>query len=403
MSTTSNGGGSGRSFSLQNVLLAGIPAVLIVLAVFAWLYNQAQQTAPPVDFLASVQKALQTPTKLSAGLVDVDGDLVADPLSDAAAQLDPDTLVFEVLGSNLEREQEQWADFTKHLETVTGKKVQLILRPETTGVAPANAVAPAVQQARDLRAGKIHLACLNTGAVSLGVNEGGAVPFCVMAGDDGKFGYEMEIIVPAKSTAQKASDLKGSQRVLYTSLYSHSGFKAPLSILWDEFDLQPERDYTPVFTVGQEKAIEEIMAGRGDAAPVASDFLQRTLSRKEAKADAVRSIYKSKSFPPACFAHGHQLKPELAAKVKQAFLDFDWKGSSLEKAYAPAHQTKFVAVAYKDAWQSVREVEEKIAGLLRGKLGFTSSPGADAPRNDRRSANADERERAGNQPHEVSH
>ncbi len=186
-----------------------------------------------------------------------------------------------------------------------------------------------------------------------------------MAGDDDKFGYEMEIIVPAKSSVKQPSDLKGSERVLFTSLYSHSGFKAPLSILWDEFDLHPERDYTPVFTVGQEKAIEEIIAGHGDAAPVASDFLQRTLSRADANANVVRSIYKSKTFPPACFAFGHQLQPDLAGKIRQAFLEFDWKGSSLEKAYAPAKQSKFVAVAYKETWQPVREVEEKIAALLK--------------------------------------
>ncbi|WP_254510371.1 hypothetical protein [Anatilimnocola floriformis] len=168
MSTTTHAGGSGRSFSLKNVLLAGIPAVLIVLAVFAWQYNQAQQS-PPVDFLAGVQKALQTPTKLATGFNDADGDLVADPAHDPMQQLHPQTLVFEVLGSNLEREQEQWADFVKHLERVTEKKVQLTLRPETTGISPQQAVAPAVQLAHDIRAGKVHLACINTGAVSLSV------------------------------------------------------------------------------------------------------------------------------------------------------------------------------------------------------------------------------------------
>jgi len=363
MSTTSNSRSS-RSFSLQNVLIVGLPAVLIVLAVFGWVYNQVGQTPPPVDFLASVKYNLRTPTKLAEGLVDADGDLVADRVTDAAQQLDPDTIVFEVLGSNLEREQKQWADFVQHCELVTGKKVQVALRPDSTGVGPGKALPPELQQARDLREGKIHLVSLNTGAVSLGVNEGGAIPFCVMAGDDGKFGYKMEIIVPAKSKAQKPGDLKGSQRVLFTTIYSHSGFKAPLSILWDEFDLRPERDYTPVFIATQEKAIEEIAAGRADAAPVASDFLQRTVSREGFPKDAIRSIYQSITFPPACFAYGHRLQPELAAKVKQAFLDFEWKDSSLEKAYAPAGQSKFVSVAYKTDWATVRELEASIAGLL---------------------------------------
>ena len=118
-----------QKLSLKNVLIAGVPAVLIVLAVFGWLYVQAQRNAPPpVDFLSSVKTALHTPTTLAAGLTDNDGDLVADPLADEAKWLDPETLEFEVLGRDLKRESEQWGDFVAHLQTVTGKKVNLILK-----------------------------------------------------------------------------------------------------------------------------------------------------------------------------------------------------------------------------------------------------------------------------------
>jgi phosphonate transport system substrate-binding protein len=161
------------------------------------------------------------------------------------------------------------------------------------------------------------------------------------------------------------AELKGSQRLLFGSTYSHSGFKAPLITLWKEFDLHPERDYTPVFTASSEQAIADIAAGRGDAAPVASDFLQRVLSRDQIKPDSIRSIYKSKPFPPACFAYAHQLQPELATKIKTAFLDFAWADTSLEKAYAPANQSKFVPVTYQADWTAVREVEERAAALLK--------------------------------------
>jgi phosphonate transport system substrate-binding protein len=208
---------------------------------------------------------------------------------------------------------------------------------------------------------------LNTGAVTLAVNEGGAVPFCVMADDDGKFGYDMELIVPAKSSVQKVDQLKGSQKLLFTSTYSHSGFKAPLTILWKEFNLRPERDYRAVFSNDQEQAIKDIAAGRGDAAPVAGDLLQRAISRGVIDAAAIRSIHSSKAFPPACFAHAHQLKPELVQKIKTAFLEFPWQDSSLQKAYAAAKQSKFVPVSYKDDWKSVREVEEHLSSLVNNK------------------------------------
>ncbi|QDU31872.1 Phosphate-import protein PhnD precursor [Anatilimnocola aggregata] len=364
---TGSQGDRTTGFSPKNVLLVVVPLAALVIAVFGTLYVQAQREPQPVNFLGSVQQALLAPTGLAAGLVDKDGDLVADAPTDAQHWLDPETIEFEVLGNDLAREQEQWADFVTHLQQVTGKRVHLMLRPEQLGVAPGQAVPPPVQQARDLREGKVHLACLNTGAVTIGVNEGGAVPFCVMADDDGKFGYQMEIIVPAKSRVQEVAQLKGSQKILFTSTYSHSGFKAPLTLLWKEFQLQPERDYTAVFVNGQERAIKDIAANRGDAAPVASDLLQRIISRDDFAKDSIRSVYQSKTFPPACFAHAHQLHPELVQKVKTAFLDFPWPGTSLEKAYAAAQQSRFVPATYQADWQPVRDVEDHLAALLKTK------------------------------------
>ncbi|WP_425615345.1 phosphate/phosphite/phosphonate ABC transporter substrate-binding protein [Anatilimnocola sp. NA78] len=354
-------------FSLQNVLKVAIPLGLVVVAVFSGVYLQAQRAIEPVDFLASVSQALRAPTKLATGLSDSNGDLVADAPAAADQLLDPETLEFEVLGSDLSLEQQQWADFVAHLEKATGKKVNLSIRPETKGVSPGDALPPVVVQASDLRAGKIHLACLNTGAVSLAVNEGGAVPFCVMADAEGKFGYQMELIVPAKSAAQQVPDLKGSEKILFTNTYSHSGCKAPLMILWKEFNLRPERDYTPVFVNKQEQAIKDIAAGRGDAAPVASDLYQRVMSRGDLPKDSVRSIYQSATFPPACFAHAHQLQPELAAKIKAAFLEFPWAGTSLEKAYTAANQSRFVPASYQTDWSGVREAEEALVSMLPTK------------------------------------
>ncbi|MDX1947287.1 MAG: PhnD/SsuA/transferrin family substrate-binding protein [Pirellulaceae bacterium] len=353
-----------RKVSLKNVLLVAIPCGIVVLGVFGWLAYDAERAVTRVDFLDSVKNALQSPTSLAQGLADADQDLVADPPADADKLLDPDILEFELLGRDLALEQRNWADFVQHLEDVTDKEVRLVLRTEESFSSPNNPVPPALRQAHDLRAGKIHLACLNTGAVTLGVNEGGGVPFCVMADDDGQFGYEVEIIVPAASRVQKPADLKGAEKVLFASLYSHSGFKASLVLLWSEFGLRPERDYGSAFVAGQEQAIKDIAAGKADAAPVASDLLRRMIGRGEVKADAIRSIYQSQKFPPACFVYAHQLKPELADKVKEAFLKFPWEGTSLAAAYAPANQTKFVPVSYQKDWQVVREFEERVDKLL---------------------------------------
>ncbi|WP_254512638.1 PhnD/SsuA/transferrin family substrate-binding protein [Anatilimnocola floriformis] len=355
-------------FSFKSLLFVAIPAIVVVLGVFGLLYSQAQrETPPPVDFLAIVKLALRSPKRLSQSLTDKNGDLVADAPEDPALWLDPETLEFEILGRDLASETQQWSDFVSHLQQVTGKQVHLTLRPEPTSLSSSEATPPTLQQARDFHAGKIHLACLNTGAVTLNVNEGGAVPFCVMADEAGKFGYEMEIIVPADSRVTKVSQLKGAEKVFFASMYSHSGFKAPLMILWNDFNLQPERDYTPVFVSGQEQAIEVIAKNRGDAAPVASDLLRRIIGRGDVAEKSIRSIYKSKAYPPACFAYAHQLKPELAEKVKTAFLEFRWAGTSLEKAYAAAQQSRFVPASYQNDWQSVRDIEDQVSSLLQSE------------------------------------
>ena len=55
----------------------------------------------------------------------------------------------------------------------------------------------------------------NTGGNPIAVNCAGFVPFAIMAGKDGTFGYEMEIIVPADSSIKTPADLKG-KKVAFT-------------------------------------------------------------------------------------------------------------------------------------------------------------------------------------------
>src|SRR5262249_28642420 len=81
-----------------------------------------------------------------------------------------------------------------------------------------------------------------------------------------------------------------------------------------------------------------------------------------------RTIYTSeKTFPPACFGYTHNLKPELAAKIREAFLSFEWKGTSLESAYKAANQSKFVPVNYKEHWALVRDVEEEVTKFMQAQ------------------------------------
>src|SRR5262249_27182026 len=104
-----------------------------------------------------------------------------------------------------------------------------------------------------------------------------------------------------------------------------------------------------------------IAAKQYQAAAVASDVLQRDLGRGMIKEGDFRSIYKSDSFPTAGLGYVYNLKPELAAKIKDAILHFDWKGTSLEKQFTESTgQSKFVPVNYNDDWSLVRKIDNEI-------------------------------------------
>ena len=62
---------------------------------------------------------------------DVDGDLIADTPTDAADQVDPDTLIFAYTPvEDPAVYKTAWSDFLTHLEAETGKKVIFFPRPK---------------------------------------------------------------------------------------------------------------------------------------------------------------------------------------------------------------------------------------------------------------------------------
>ena len=92
-----------------------------------------------------------------------------------------------------------WDGFIKHLEKVTGKRVQFF--PVQSNAAQIEA----------MRAGRLHVAGFNTGATPLAVNCAGFVPFTLMSTKDGTYGYKMEIITYPGSGIDKPEDIKGKK------------------------------------------------------------------------------------------------------------------------------------------------------------------------------------------------
>ncbi len=240
-----------------------------------------------------------------------------------------------------------WDGFLKHLEKVTGKRVQFF--PVQSNAAQIEA----------MRAGRLHVAGFNTGATPLAVNCAGFVPFTLMATKDGTYGYKMEIITYPGSDIEKPEDIKG-KKMAFSTETSNSGYKAPAAILRDKFGLEAGKDYQPVFSGKHDNSILGVANKDYPAAAVANSVLKRMIARGALKADQVKSIFASESFPSTAYGTVYNLKPDLAKKVEDAFFTFPWDGSALWNEFKnndPPVDT-FLPINYKQHWQIVRDVDQ---------------------------------------------
>jgi phosphonate transport system substrate-binding protein len=175
-----------------------------------------------------------------------------------------------------------------------------------------------------------------------------------MGAKDGQFGYEMELIVPADSPIKTPADLKG-KKVAFTSPTSNSGFKAPSAILQADFNLEANRDFTPVFSGKHDNSVIGVANKDYDAAAIANEVMFRMFERKVVDRAKIRSIYKSETFPTTGYGYAHNLDPALVEKIKQAFFTFPWEGSALKAEFK--NQDSFIPITYQKDWSVIRKID----------------------------------------------
>ena len=284
---------------------------------------------------------------LDSRYTDTDGDMVADSPADPKQWVDPATLIFAYTPvEDPEVYRKVWDDFLAHLSKTTGKRV--IFFPVQSNAAQIEA----------MRAGRLHVAGFNTGSNPIAVNCAGFVPFAMMASKNNEFGYEMEIIVQADGPLQKIEDLKG-RTVAFTDPNSNSGFKAPSALLKAQYNLEAGKDFKSAFSGKHDNSVIGVANKDYDAAAIANSVMVRMVERKAVDGAKLRSIYKSQTFPTTGYGHAYNLKPELAAKVREAFFTFNWEGTALLKEFEKSSppQQKFMPITYKQHWQVVRDID----------------------------------------------
>lgn len=284
---------------------------------------------------------------LDARFCDRDGDLVADAPTNPRELVDPSTLVFAYTPvEDPAVYRRVWQEFLDHLARETGKRVQFF------------AVQSNAAQIEAMRAGRLHVAGFNTGSNPLAVNCAGFVPFAMMAARDGRFGYEMEIIVQADGPLQRLEDLRG-RLVAFTSQTSNSGFKAPSALLASQFNLVADRDFRTAFSGRHDNSILGVANRDYDAAAIANSVMTRMVARNAVDPARIRTIYRSASFPTTGYGHAHNLNPQLAERIRGAFFNFNWEGTGLQREFASAQppQEVFIPITYRQHWEVVRQID----------------------------------------------
>ncbi|MDR5860340.1 phosphate/phosphite/phosphonate ABC transporter substrate-binding protein [Halomonas eurihalina] len=279
---------------------------------------------------------------LDAIYCDRDGDLVADRPEDESEWTNPETLIFAYTPvEDPAIYSDIWQPFIEHLEDVTGRDVRFF------------AVQSNSAQVEAMRSGRLHVAGFSTGPTPFAVNLAGAVPFALMGSDDGQFGYTLQLYTHVDSGIDEITDLKG-KRVAHTSPTSNSGNQAPRA-LFPELGIVPDEDYEVLYSGSHDQSMLGVVAQDYDAAPVASEVVERMADRGLYDPNDVKIIYESDRFPTTSYTYAHNLHPDLVDKIKEAFFSFDFKGTELGEEFEGVE--KFIPINYQDHWKVIRTIQ----------------------------------------------
>lgn len=282
---------------------------------------------------------------LDSRYCDENQDLVADTPKDSSQWLDPDTLIFSYTPVEDPSVYENvFTEFMSYLSEQTGKRVRWY---------GAESYAAQVEA---MRSGRLHVAGISTGPTVFGVNLAGYVPFSIMCKGDGTFGYKLQLITHRDTGIRQVSDLKG-RNVAHVTPSSNSGNQAPRA-LFEKMGVVPDEDYKVTYSGKHDNSIMGVANKDYEAAPVASSVLDRMVTKGMVNRSDLRVIWESQPFPTTSFGFVNNLHPDLQAKVRKAFLTFDWSGSGLEKEFGK-QADQFCQITFKNEWSQIRLIQKE--------------------------------------------
>ena len=288
--------------------------------------------------------AVRTSKHLAPEYSDSKGSMLADPPADTSKLLDPETLtVAHYQDADAPRQGVDWDEFKTFLGQSTGKKF----------------VAQEYQNTADdvaaVKAGTIQIVALHAADTPYLVNHAGFIPVAVLGNEVAARGNRLDLVARANSGIKTLADVKG-HTLTCTAPDSITGYRAAIVVLAQDAGLRPDVDYFISFSHGQKRSVEGITNGDFELAALSDDKVQSLSKTGTIKPSDYRMIYQSEVIPRLTIGFVYNLKPELAAKVTKAVLDFkNEKGAQDEDSGESMH---FYSVEYKRGFDFVRRIDD---------------------------------------------
>ena len=225
----------------------------------------------------------------------------------AAPNPDPQTLKVALLpdenASTIIKNNQPLKDY---LEKTLGKKIELIVTTDYSSMIEA------------MRHGRLDLAYFGPLSYVLARQKSEIEPFVALK-TKGSTTYQSVVIANSASGVNAIGDIKG-KNMAYGDKASTSSHLIPKSVL-AENGLDVGRDYKEHFVGSHDAVAIAVQNGHAQAGGLSRPIFESLVERKVIDSAKVKVLGYSKPFPQYPWTLRSNLKPELKAKIRAAFLD----------------------------------------------------------------------------------
>lgn len=192
-----------------------------------------------------------------------------------------------------------------YLEKAIGKPVELIVTTDYSSMIEA------------MRRGKIDVGYFGPLSYVLAKQRCNITPFAVQV-HEGKPTYRSVIIANAGAGVKALGDARG-KTVVWGDRASTSSHLIPKSILLEQ-GLTAGKDYSEQFVGSHDAVAFTVQSGKAQVGGMSEPILQNMIAKGLIKPERIQVLTTSKEYPNYPWAMQSYLKPELQAKIRNAFL-----------------------------------------------------------------------------------